>query len=92
MRARGFSPSSFTLRSEASITAAAPSTMPLELPAVILPSGLNDGCKAISPSSVDCGRTCSSVSKILSSPLTFTFTGTKPFLNRPSWIACHAFC
>ena len=84
MRARGFSFSSFTFCSEATSTAAAPSTMPLELPAVITPPGLNAGCSATSPSMVDCGRTCSSVSNTLRSPLCVTSMGTMPFLKRPS--------
>ena len=46
MRARGLSPRLFAFSSDMSSTAAAPSEIWLELPAVMECSGLNAGCSA----------------------------------------------
>ena len=46
IRARGLTPSCFAFSSDISSTAAAPSEIWLELPAVIECSGLNAGCSA----------------------------------------------
>ena len=52
IRARGVSPSALALSADISSTAAAPSEICDELPAVILPSGLNAGlsCESFSRS------------------------------------------
>ena len=62
MRASGVSPCSFTARSLASTSAAAPSQMPLALPAVTVPppSFLKTGGSLANASSVVPGRGCSS--------------------------------
>ena len=56
IRARGFSPSALALSAAMSSTAAAPSEICDELPAVILPSGLKAGLRLASASSVVSGR------------------------------------
>src|SRR5438094_2251367 len=66
----------------------APSLIPLELPAVIRPSGLNAAGRDASFSSDVVRRGCSSVSNIRLLPLSSnTGTGSISFLKRPSSIA-----
>ena len=55
-RASGVSPLSFTAFADARISAAPPSTMPLALPAVTVPSFENAAGSFASPSSVVSGR------------------------------------
>ena len=62
-RARGSSPSSEAFASEAISTAAEPSTIWDEFPAVTTPSGMNAGCSAAIFSSVVSRRTASSTAK-----------------------------
>ncbi len=62
-RARGSSPSAEAFSSEATSTAAEPSTIWLELPAVIFPSGTKAGWSAAIVSSVVSRRTASSTAK-----------------------------
>ena len=62
-RARGSSPSCDAFRSEAISTAAEPSTIWLEFPAVTFPSATNDGCSDAILSSVVSRRTASSTAK-----------------------------
>jgi hypothetical protein len=66
--------------------AAAPSLMPLALPAVTVPSFLNTVFSPASASGV-VALGCSSVSKSTMSRFTFTATGTICSLNRPSSMA-----
>ena len=56
MRASGVRPRALAASPEAMTSAAAPSTMPLALPAVTTPSFLNTVGSAASPSSVVSGR------------------------------------
>ena len=56
IRARGFSPSAFALSADIKSTAAAPSEICDELPAVILPSGLNAGLSWARASRLVSGR------------------------------------
>ena len=60
---RGFRPSSFAFEAVITTTAAAPSLMPLALPAVTMPSGLNAGLSFPSASIV-VWRGCSSWSMV----------------------------
>ena len=60
IRARGLRPSERARPFEAITTAAAPSTIPEELPACSTPSSLNDGFNPASVSTVVPGRGCSS--------------------------------
>src|SRR5947199_174164 len=87
-RARG---SSFKSRAFSGVVTRiphAPSLMPLELPAVMRPSGLNAGGREASFSTEVVRRGCSSVSNIrLLPPSSNTGTGSISFLKRPSSIA-----
>ena len=71
-RARGFRPSSFAFSSLMISTAAAPSVICDELPAVITPSGLNAGFSVASFSTFESGRMPSSLATTASpsSPVT----------------------
>ena len=72
--------------------AAAPSLMPLALPAVTVPLGRKAGFRRASFSIVVSGRGCSSVSTTMGSPLRWgTTTGTISSLNRPLSMAALAF-
>src|SRR3989441_1668397 len=87
-RARGSSFSSLALSGVVTRIPHAPSLMPLELPAVIRPSGLNAAGRDASFSSDVVRRGCSSVSNIRLLPLSSkTGTGSISFLKRPSSIA-----
>ena len=95
-RARGSRPSSDAFFSDATSTAAAPSTIWLEFPAVTTPSGMNAGCSDAIFSSV-VWRTASSTAKrvrvIVSVPPPSSRDGTSSsigmisFSKRPSSIA-----
>ena len=83
IRARGLSPRACAFSRVISSTAAAPSEICDELPAVILPSGLNAGLRPASVSSVVSGRMPWSLTYV--SPL--TGTGTISRSNFPSSVA-----
>ena len=86
-RARGRSPSAFAFSSLMIRTAAAPSVICDELPAVTLPSSLNAGLSLARDSRLLSGRMPSSRTKT-SLPLSVsTVTGTISFSNRPSSVA-----
>ncbi len=96
-RARGSSPSCDAFFSDATSTAAEPSTIWLEFPAVVLPSGTNAGWSSASFSIVVPRRTASSTAKrvrvIVAAPPPSSGTGTSSstgmisLSNRPSSIA-----
>jgi hypothetical protein len=67
------------------ITAAAPSQIPLALPAVTVPLSLIKTAGNLEICSiVDCGRGCSSVSKLSSTPFfPLVFTGSISSLKKP---------
>ena len=88
MRARGLRPSERARPFDAITTAAAPSTIPDELPACSTPSSLNEGLSAASVSTVVPGRGCSSRSKVRSPSL----SGRISRENQPRSIAFAAFC
>ena len=83
IRARGVSPSCSAFSRDMSSTAAAPSEICDELPAVILPSGLNAGLSCESFSRLVSGRMPWSVTYV--SPL--TWNGTISRSKRPSSVA-----
>ena len=90
-RAIGRRPSSSAVSAEASSTAAAPSLMPEELPAVTVPSVRNTGRSWASFSGVVSGRGCSSRSMTVGSPFGCGITtGTISSLKRPSAMAREA--
>jgi hypothetical protein len=81
-------------------TAAAPSVICDELPAVTLPSGLKAGFSCASVSAVVPGRMPSSavtrsfdsMTFLVSLSRRFSATGTISFSKRPSFVACSASC
>src|SRR5660398_222478 len=82
--ARGLIPWLSAYSREATTTAAPASLMPEALPAVTVPSFLNAGLRVPNPSAVVPARGCSSVSKVMGSPLRCgTSTGSISSLNRP---------
>ena len=84
---------SFMLASDTTSTAAAPSLIPEELPAVIVPSCWKAGLSLASDSAVVSGRGCSSVAQMLSAPFrSLIATGTISAWNLPSAMALPAFC
>ncbi len=87
-RARGFSPSSSAFSRLMISTAAAPSVICDELPAVTMPSGLNAGFSPASTSGVVVGRMPSSRRMISTEPSSFlTSIGMISFSKRPSSVA-----
>ncbi len=83
-RARGFRPSWAARSSEAMRTAAAPSVIWDELPAVMTPSGLNAGLSVASFSTVLSGRIPSSALTSCAPSGPVTVTGTISRSKRPS--------
>ena len=86
IRARGLTPSSSAFARDITNTAAAPSEICEEVPAVILPSGLNAGCKPASVSRLVSGRMPWSVTTL--EPL--TCTGTISRAKAPDRVASWA--
>ena len=68
MRPSGFQPRSFAIFARVTITAAAPSTMPLAFPGVTMPSLRNAGCSASSTSIVIWAAISSSVTIVVFFP------------------------
>ena len=89
-RARGSRPSRDAADSLVTRTAAAPSTIWLELPAVTTPSGRNAGWSDASRSAEVSRRGASSTPTRTAAPAAPTSTGTISFSNRPSSIAATA--
>ena len=93
IRAIGRRPSRSAHSAEATSSAAAPSLIPDEFPAVTVPPGRNAGRSAASRSSVVSGRGCSSVSTTAGAPRgRGIVTGTISSANRPAPIAAAARC
>ena len=76
IRPRGGSGNSFATRPVATTTAAAPSLIPLALPAVTVPSSAKAPGSAVSFSTVVSGLMCSSWLTTVVRPRTVTGTGT----------------
>ncbi len=91
-RARGVSPRRVAASSLVIRTAAAPSLICDELPAVTTPSGLNAGFSAARRAAVVSGRMPSSSVITMVVPSTLTGTGTSSRSNRASAVACAARC
>ena len=91
IRARGLRPYSSAFSRVISRTAAAPSEIWLELPAVTLPSGLNAGFRLASVSRLVSGRMPWSVTTVSSEPFILTCIGTISRSKRPSSVALCAF-
>ena len=93
IRARGLRPNSSAFSRVISSTAAAPSEIWLELPAVTLPSSLNAGLSSESVSRLVSGRMPWSVTTVSSVPFILTFIGIVSRSKRPSSVAwCASWC
>ena len=90
--ASGFRPRRRASSASATTSAAAPSTIPLALPAVTNPSLPNEGLRAARPSSVVSGRRWSSFSTRTVLPRSFTSTGVISSANAPRSTAAAAAC
>ena len=88
----GLTPSSLAFSSLITTTAAAPSLIPEELPAVTIPSFLNAGRSFARPSAVIPALGPSSVSNTTVSFFFLISTGTISSLNLPSALAFSHFC
>ena len=89
-RARGFRPRRRASSASATTSAAAPSTMPLALPAVTNESFPKEGFNAANPSSVVSGRMWSSASTVTVLRPWETSTGTISSLKTPALTAAAA--
>ena len=90
MRAIGLVPSLSARSARATTRAAAPSLIPLALPAVTVPSALKAGLRRANDSAVVPGRGCSSVSTRVVPFFPATSTGTISSSKAPASIAAAA--
>ena len=88
--ARGFNPRRRASSASATTSAAAPSTIPLALPAVTRPSLPKEGLRAARPSRVVSGRPWSSFSTRTVRPRSFTSTGVISSAKTPRSAAAAA--
>ncbi len=90
--ARGSRPRPLAQSPSTTISAAAPSQIPLALPAVTTPSFLKTGGSLARVSIVVCGRGCSSVSTVFGPLRVFTSTGAISSAKKPPSCAAAHFC
>ena len=83
-RASGFAPSSLAISADATARTAAPSLIPLEVPAVTVPSRWKAGESCARPSSVTSARGGSSRDIVSLRPSRCTSTGTISSSNTPA--------